>query len=298
MIDSGWRVDFNLGLSSFEPNVAGVRNLINFVLETKLPVPPRFIFVSTVAVIAREFVQSLLTGLSVLKAVIVTKVAGLIPEGPATPESATINGYSQSKWVAERVLEVAAEQTSLTPVIVRVGQVSGGANGCWKPLEWIPGIVQSAALANSLPSLGKAISLLPLQTCAQALTQLLETGMMSPPLHLHLANPTLSEWDYVFNHISRELNVPLLPYPEWLSKLKQASVVVKPRREHSVLRLLEFYEGLNKGNGLEAAGLSPCSTEVARSVCPVLNGEGLRTVEVDEIKRWLDYWMSLGLLDL
>jgi hypothetical protein len=54
IIASGWRVNFNLGLSSFEPNVAGVRNLINFALESKLPAPPRFIFVSTVAVVARE----------------------------------------------------------------------------------------------------------------------------------------------------------------------------------------------------------------------------------------------------
>ena len=54
LISLGWRVDFNLGLSSFEPNVAGVRNLINFALESKLPTPPRFIFVSTVAVVARE----------------------------------------------------------------------------------------------------------------------------------------------------------------------------------------------------------------------------------------------------
>jgi len=50
----GWRVDFNLSLSSFEPNVAGVRNLINFALESKLPTPPRFILVSTVAVVVRE----------------------------------------------------------------------------------------------------------------------------------------------------------------------------------------------------------------------------------------------------
>ena len=50
----GWRVDFNLGLSTFEPNVAGVRNLINLALESKLPIPPRFIFVSTVAVLARK----------------------------------------------------------------------------------------------------------------------------------------------------------------------------------------------------------------------------------------------------
>lgn len=50
----GWRVDFNLGLSSFESNIAGVRNLINFALQSRLSVPPRLIFVSTIAVVTRE----------------------------------------------------------------------------------------------------------------------------------------------------------------------------------------------------------------------------------------------------
>ena len=43
-----------MGLSTFEPNVAGVRNLIDFALESELPTPPRFIFISTIAVVARE----------------------------------------------------------------------------------------------------------------------------------------------------------------------------------------------------------------------------------------------------
>jgi len=51
LIALGWRVDFNLNLSSFEPNIAGVRNLINFALESKFLTPPRFIFFSTIAVI-------------------------------------------------------------------------------------------------------------------------------------------------------------------------------------------------------------------------------------------------------
>ena len=93
-----------------------------------------------------------------------------------------MNGYSQSKWVSERMLEVAAEQTSLQPVIIRVGQVSGGVNGCWNPLEWIPGIVQSASLTKALPSLGKAISLLPPQATAQALVQILGVRTTIPRL--------------------------------------------------------------------------------------------------------------------
>ena len=209
-----------------------------------------------------------------------------------------MNGYSQSKWVSERMLEVAAEQTSLLPVIVRVGQISGGVNGCWNPLEWIPGIVQSASITNSLPSFKKSISLLPLQACAQALVQVLGARTTSASLHLHLVNPTPSLWDDVFDHITKTLGVPLIPYPEWLSKLKETSTTVKNAREHSALRLIEFYEALDEENGSEVGRLPSCSTEVTRCACPILNGERLRTVKAEEIQRWLDYWETLGLLKL
>jgi len=275
-----WRVDFNLSLSSFETNIAGVRNLINFALESELATPPRLIFISTFAV------------------VLLAKSSGPIPEGPASPESATNNGYSQSKWVSERILEVAAEQTPLRPVMVRVGQVSGGVNGCWNPLEWIPSIVQSVALARSLPSLETAIQLLPLETSAQALVQTLEAKATPPTLHLHLVNPTPSRWDDVFGYVAKRLDAPLVPYPEWLSKLKEASTTVKSAQEHSALRLLEFYETFYQRGGSEVSGPWSCSTEVTRSVCPVLNGEGLKSVEAEEIERWLVYWSSLGLLKL
>ena len=211
------------------------------------------------------------------------------------PESATINGYSQSKWVSERILEVATEQTSLRPVIVRVGQVSGGVNGCWNPLEWIPGIVQSTALTKSVPSLGKDISLLPLQVTAQALVQVLDAKTRPLATHLHLVNPTPFRWDEVFDYIAKKLDVPLVPYVEWLSKLK-VSTIVKNAQDYPALRLLGFYESLTQDSGLEAGGLRPCNTEVTRGVCPVLDEEGLREVKVEEIQRWLDYWKFLGLV--
>ena len=181
-------------------------------------------------------------------------------------------------------------------MIVRIGQVSGGVNGSWNPLEWIPGIVQSAALARSLPSFGKAISLLPLQACAQALVQASRAKMARPVMHLHLVNPTPSQWDDVFGCIAKKLDVPLVTYSEWLAKLKEACTVVKNIQKHSVLRLLEFYEAIDQGSGSEVGGMPSCNMEVTRSVCAVLNGESLREVKAEEIQRWLEYWESVGLL--
>ena len=115
-------------------------------------------------------------------------------------------------------------------------------------------------------------------------------------LHLHLVNPMPSQWDDVFGYIAERLDVPLVPYREWLSKLKEASTAVQNIQEHPALRLLEFYGSLIQESGSEAGGLPSCNTEVTRGVCQVLNGEGLRGVKAEEIQRWLDYWKSLGLL--
>ena len=47
---SAWRLDFNVILSTFEPQVAGVRNLIDLSLASSRPVPPRILFTSSISV--------------------------------------------------------------------------------------------------------------------------------------------------------------------------------------------------------------------------------------------------------
>ena len=73
------------------------------------------------------------------------------------------SGYPESKWVGERILTLAAEQTNLAPVIVRIGQLSGGRNGGWNPNEWVPSVVRSGQLLGCLPrapgvSIGPSLS--------------------------------------------------------------------------------------------------------------------------------------------
>lgn len=69
------------------------------------------------------------------------------------PEVAVGIGYSESKWIGERILDAAAERTPLRPVVVRLGQVCGEGNGAWNEMEWFPSLVKSALRLNCLPSL-------------------------------------------------------------------------------------------------------------------------------------------------
>jgi thioester reductase-like protein len=68
------------------------------------------------------------------------------------PETAVGTGYSESKWVAERILDAASERTVLQPVVVRLGQVCGDGNGTWNEKEWFPSLVKSALTLGCLPS--------------------------------------------------------------------------------------------------------------------------------------------------
>lgn len=69
------------------------------------------------------------------------------PEIPVGP------GYAESKWIAERILDAAAERTELRPVVVRLGQVCGEGNGTWNEKEWFPSLIKSALTLRCLPSL-------------------------------------------------------------------------------------------------------------------------------------------------
>lgn len=67
------------------------------------------------------------------------------------------SGYTESKWVAERVLAVAAEKNVVLPTIVRIGQLAGGPDGAWNTAEWIPSLVAASCALGYLPD-GSGVS--------------------------------------------------------------------------------------------------------------------------------------------
>lgn len=77
-----------------------------------------------------------------------------VPELPIEEPSVALGqGYSEAKWVSEQILYRAAKATPLRPIVVRVGQISGGINGSWNPSDWVPAIVKSSLRIGFLPEL-------------------------------------------------------------------------------------------------------------------------------------------------
>ena len=122
-------MDFNLSLESFEPHIAGVRDLIE--LSSKSPKKPPIFFTSSVSTLSNWSAKH---------------------GNEKVPERAfhdfTIPapmGYAESKYVSERLLETATENSGVSAAIIRVGQLTGPVvkDGVWSKQEWLPSVSQS-----------------------------------------------------------------------------------------------------------------------------------------------------------
>lgn len=112
-------------LSSFEPHLDGLANLVNFCRETRHKV--RFHFISSIGV-AMDWPYHVL---------------GSVPEAEITNFEAPVNGYGASKLVAEHLLSNAAQSGIIELSVLRVGQVAGPVQvrgGEWARRDWVPAV--------------------------------------------------------------------------------------------------------------------------------------------------------------
>lgn len=126
IIHNAWPVNFNLDITSFEPHIRGVRNMVDFCVNS--PCTPSLFFVSTVATVGH--------------------LGDVAKDDRAVPETMTDvlttihGGYGASKQVSELILRDAAEKAGVDVTVCRVGQISGpvrrGRLGMWSKTEWFP----------------------------------------------------------------------------------------------------------------------------------------------------------------
>lgn len=74
------------------------------------------------------------------------------PEAPIPPVFAFSNGYMQSKWVSEQILDAAHRYSGLKYLNIRVGQLTGAINGAWNVKEWFPSMIQASKILGCIPS--------------------------------------------------------------------------------------------------------------------------------------------------
>ncbi|KAJ7191755.1 hypothetical protein B0H12DRAFT_1039746 [Mycena haematopus] len=274
ILHTAWPVDFNLALRSFEPNILGLRKLIDFTLKSPFVEPPVLIYASSIGVFEHITSETSLT------------------EATIDPKVAAGTGYQQSKWISEEILRKTIEATPLKSLVVRVGQLCGGPNGAWNIQEWLPALVQSAKVVGCVADDDRDVSWLPVHIAADAMVDFLEspTGGI-----IHLINPQPIAWSTLATVVAAELNVPLVPYTEWLERLEHTDKSGNNAVALRASRLLQFFRSLEKSGGEDAFGFPKLPMPQALAASQALRA-GKSRLEAKDVKAWIKYWRNAGLL--
>ncbi|KAL9030285.1 MAG: hypothetical protein Q9196_001582 [Gyalolechia fulgens] len=156
IIHAAWPVNFQLTLSSFDPQIQGLHNLLQLSLLSPYSTPAKLLFCSSVA------------------AALGTPAPAKIPEDMIENlDHASNMGYGQSKLVGEHVVAAAVKTASAQASILRIGQVVGDTkHGMWTDREAIPAIVRSALTMGILPELKMQCQWLPADTLADCILEI------------------------------------------------------------------------------------------------------------------------------
>ncbi|KZT66074.1 hypothetical protein DAEQUDRAFT_752280 [Daedalea quercina L-15889] len=285
VIHLAWPIDFGTPLANFESAIAGLRKLLDFSTASRAQSHMRFLFASTAGIFRRHMSKD--------------PIAEELIDNPSV---AIGSGYSESKWVAEQLLKRAAERNVCNPSIVRLGQLSGGANGAWRTTEWIPSMISASLALGCLPDGSGDATWIPVDTSAAAMLDFLD----APARVLHVQHPRPVSWSAAMQHFSAALNLPVAPYTEWYSRLESGLTFTSDPSSTQYLerglRLLEFFRlpllaepgnprpdvmntlvhGMNLTNALDASA--------------TLQDPALPGIVREDVDRWIGYWRSIGYL--
>lgn len=294
IIHNAWPVNFNMSLSTFEPHLTGVVNLLKLAALTSHTTS--FLFISSISSVLASTVSP-------------------IPETIITdPLAALPMGYGESKYLAERILDHASSTlASLNISIARVGQVAGPAYspGFWNKWEWFPSLVTSSLYLGIVPdSLGKGadvIDWVPIDFLADALVELALGNTRerngSGAKVFHPLNPCPTSWQALKPVVGDVLNgisssrvqgrtITEVPLSTWVErvrveaeKLDGAAGLAEMLEVNPAIKLLGFYEGLLAGDGLR-------EVDGKRAMEGSEKLRGLNGLKSEWMEKWITGWVN------
>ena len=303
VIHNAWTVNFNLVLSSFKSQLDNLTNLLAF--SNKSAKSARFFYISSISSVISY-----------------CSAEGKTPEKLVTADTAPgPNGYSQSKSVAEQIIDYAAQTVSSGPsfAFARVGQIAGAANhsGISNKAEWFPSMiissVQIGAIPDSLGSTFDEIDWVPIDLLADILVEMaLKRGKSaanstaSEKQHAdvyHPLNPHGTPWtvlraiilDELSSHTRKPMEV--VPLRVWIAKVrKEAESMVDSGEDvnleaalqrNPAAKLLDFYEDLASSENVSTNRL-----EFSETLGLSKAMQGLKPIKGEWVRKWIREWFA------
>lgn len=279
IIHNAWKVNFHHSLQSFEDvHIRGVRCFIDWSLTS--PRNPHVVFVSSVGSVARWN----------------TQYAGPVLEKELVDyRVAARQGYSESKHVAERILQIAAERAGLSTSLLRVGQISGPmeiGGTSWNRHEWLPSLVQTSQALARIPANMMDVDWTPVDALARVICDIAHTGAQGLQV-FNLVNPRTEKWSTFVHTIQRRYpEIKAIPLGNWVSMIK--GIDANNRDEvarYPGVKLIEFYDNLADAQA-KGAELTKYETGNAERVSRTMRELG--PVREEWMQLWLDQWSFGG----
>ncbi|WVR04609.1 hypothetical protein IAU60_001620 [Kwoniella sp. DSM 27419] len=278
VIHNAWPVNFVLSIDSFDEHIGGAVNLLNLTLQSPKNTKPGFFFSSSVGtrqgrpdpVVREDF--------------------------PDVPQTAAGMGYGRSKWVVEKIMERAGQETAARCGVLRIGQLAGDTeSGVWNETEAWPLMFRSANTIGALPRLDEAPSWLPVDQAGATISEIVlsasSSATSSSASVYHVLNAHLASWSDILNGLKAGgLKFEAVDRYEWLERLAKSSpdVVANP-----TYKLLSFYQG-RIGNKNERPTMD-FKVDRVESVSPTMKQE-VKAVDSGLVALWVKHWKETGFL--
>ncbi|KAG6991078.1 hypothetical protein G7Y79_00057g090600 [Physcia stellaris] len=211
IVHTAWKVDFNQDLSSFEDNIQSVRTFIDWSISS--PRRPRILLVSSISSVGPWNPTYQDTG---------------IPEAAVEDLNAALDfGYSESKQVAERLLDKAAHAAKVPVSILRVGQIGGPSTKTqtkWTERELVPSMLKTSKSLGLLPTNMPPVDWIPVDVVATIIAEISfsTVGDLSTPQYYNIVNPNPVPWP-TYQEVMKTYcgpHVQAVPLSEWIQKLQ------------------------------------------------------------------------------
>ena len=149
------------------------------------------------------------------------------------------SGYSQSKWVSEKLLRAAGER-GIPYVIFRPGLVCGdGVAGIANENDAVSRFIKGCVEMGCAPESELQVNLTPVDFVVKALVWLSRQSASNGAV-FHLVNDTATPCNRVFKKLV-DVGYPMkmIPYMEWVGRLREAA---KSENAKHIVPLLEYFD--------------------------------------------------------
>jgi hypothetical protein len=126
----------------------------------------------------------------------------------------------------------------------------------------------------------------------------------APGAHtFHVVHPRGVPFNVLMAAAASSLNVPLVPYPQWLSRLSEQhkaqsnsdANLERAQARNPALRLFSFFQSVRTGPEWEPLGVARLDTTHAVRVSKML-AEVAKPLGEENVRKWLGAWRASGFL--